>query len=155
MPTDNHTLAHQTCTAITGDLRVTISPKPRYWTTYRTLSGALPILKHTRTLTRPLPFLQIMVTLSKAVVAVETKTPAYVQSSPNSVIAGSIAPPTTLGRSNFIHFRNTLFELFILAFLVRMSLILSIGLARHRVSCSLPYIPRISKAGRILRSDID
>ena len=84
------------------------------------------------------------------------KTPAYIQNnSPNSVIAGSIAPRTTLGRSNLIHLCNSLFEFFILAFLVRMSLILSIRLAGTRQGGSMPYIPRISKAGSILQSGSD
>lgn len=101
------------------------------------------------------PFLG-MASLSKAFVAVHFKTPGYVQNnSPNSVTAGSIAPRTTLGRSNLIHLRNALFELFILAFLVRMPLILSTRSTQNRNSCNMPHIPHISKAGSILRSDSD
>ena len=84
------------------------------------------------------------------------QTPEYIQNnSPYSVIAGSIAPRATLGRSNLIHLCNALFEFFILAFLVRMSLILSIRSAGNRCCGSMPYIPRISKAGSILRSGSD
>ena len=84
------------------------------------------------------------------------QTLGYIQNnSPNSVIAGSIAPRATLGRSNLIHLCNALFEFFILAFLVRMSLILSIRLAGNRLWGSMPHIPRISKAGSILRSGSD
>ena len=97
-----------------------------------------------------------MASFSRAFVAVHFKTPGYIQnSSPNSVIAGSIAPRTTLGRSNLIHLRNTLLEFFILAFLVRVPLILSINLAGNRHPGSMHHIPRISKAGSILRSDSD
>ena len=97
-----------------------------------------------------------MASFSRALVAAHFKTPGYIQnSSPNSVIASSIAPRTTLGRSNFIHLRNTLFEFFILTFLVRVPLILSNKLARNRHSGSMPHIPRISKGDNILRSDSD
>ena len=82
--------------------------------------------------------------------------PKYIQNnSPNSVIASSIAPRSTLGRSDLIHLRNALFELFILTFLVRMSLILSIRSVRNIIFRGMPHLPRISKAGNILRSGSD
>ena len=97
-----------------------------------------------------------MASLPKAFIAVHVKTPGYIQNrSPNSLIAGSIAPRTTLGRSNLIHLRNTLFEFFILTFFVRVPLILSVKLAGNRHQGSMRHIPRISKAGSILRSDSD
>ena len=97
-----------------------------------------------------------MASLSKAFVAVYFKTLGYIQNnSRNSMIAGSIAPRTTLCRSNLIHLRNALFEFFILALLVRMPLILCIRLAGNDLWGSIPHIPRISKAGSILRSDSD
>lgn len=58
MPIGNHTLARQTWTAITGDLRATIAPERRCWTTCPTFVRSSANLNCTRKLQHVLqPFL--------------------------------------------------------------------------------------------------
>lgn len=74
----------------------------------------------------------------KSLILVGPRRPRMYNTSPHTLIL-LVTPLPTLRRPNLIHFRNSLLEFHILAFLIRMSLVLSIYASAN--TCSSPPSP--------------